>query len=109
MCILILHLFVCLLSPTAVSGDRPTLPKLLECDITQWVADKYDSFGTFLLNDETGNQMAIIKDNCRGDAERITMAILHDWLQGKGISVSWDSLIETFQKCKIPYHVDHSK
>ena len=102
-----MHVFICLcLSLHAVSGDRPTLPELLELDIPQWVADQYDSFGTFLLNDETGTKMAIIRDNCRGNPKKITMEILSDWLQGDGIGVSWDSLIETLQKCKLSFRAE---
>ena len=92
---------------TAVSGDGPTLPELLQLNILQWVADKYKSFGTVLLNDVTGTKMAIIRDKCRGDhPERITMEILRDWLQGKGIDVSWESLIETLRKCGLSYRAD---
>ena len=70
------------------------------------MGDKYDLFGTFLLNDETGTKMAIIRDNCRGNPERITMAILSDWLQGKGTGVSWESLIETLRNCGLSYRAD---
>jgi hypothetical protein len=61
----------------------------------------YDSFGIYLLNDETGDQMAIIKDDCRGNPEKITIAILREWLKGRGTQVSWKSLIETLRSCKI--------
>ena len=101
------HVFICLcLSLPAVSGDCPTLPELLELDIPQWVADQYDSFGTFLLNDETGTKMAIIKNDCRGQAKEITIAALRAWLQGDGTGVSWESLIETLQKCKLPFRAE---
>ena len=94
------------MSLTPVSGDCPTLPELLELDIPQWVADKYDCFGTFLLNDETGTMMAIIRDHCRGNPEKITMMILRRWLQGEGTDVSWESVIKTFQKCKLSFRAE---
>ena len=84
-----------------VSGDHPTLPELIKIDIPLRVRDKYDSFGICLLNDETGDQMAIIKDDCRGNPEKITIVILREWLKGRGMEVSWKSLIETLRSCKI--------
>ena len=93
-------------SLTAVSGDCPTLPELLKLKVPQWVADKYKTFGIFLLNDETGVKTAIIKAKCLSDPEEITMEILSDWLQGKGTGVSWESLIETLRNCGLSYRAD---
>ena len=88
-----------------VSGD-PTLPKLLELKIPLRVRDKYESFGTFLLNDDTGEKIAVIKDNCKENSEKITFNILRDWVGGDGITVSWESLIETLRKCELPMLAD---
>lgn len=63
-------------------------------------------FGTFLLNDKTGSEMDMIKNDHLGQAQKITIAILKAWLQGKGISVSWERLIQTFQKCKLLSHAE---
>ena len=93
-------------SLTAVSGYCPTLPELLRLSIPQWVGDQYKLFGTFLLNDETGSEMGIIKSNCHGQAKEITMTVLEAWLQGKGIGVSWESLIETLRSCGLVYRAE---
>ena len=66
----------------------------------------FDLFGIFLLNDDTGDKMAVIKHNCQGDAEKITRAILTAWLRGGGISVSWESLVETLRKCELSLLAD---
>ena len=87
----------------SVSGAHPTLPELLELNIPFHVADNYELFGTFLLQDDTGHKVDIIEHNRRGDAEGITTAILKKWLQGGGMSVTWESLIEALKKCKASY------
>ena len=46
--------------------------------------------------------MAIIKHDCR-DAEAITYEILHRWLKGEGVSVSWESLISTLQQSNLSF------
>ena len=84
-----------------VTGENPTLPELLQLEIPLRVRDKYESFGVFLLNDVTGDKVAIIKDRCHGDPEKITYEILREWVRGRGITVSWESLIETLRKCKL--------
>ena len=81
--------------------DHPTLPELIKIELPLRIRDRYDSFGICLLNDETGDQMAIIKDDCRGNPEKITIAILREWLKGRGTQVSWKSLIESLRSCKI--------
>ena len=62
------------------------------------MSDKYDSFGTFLLNDTTGYKMEVIENDRQG-AEDITRTILKKWLKGGGVSVSWESLIKVLRKC----------
>ena len=86
-----------------VSGDKPTLTELLELNIPFHVADNYELFGSFLLQDDTGHKVDIIKHDCRGAAENITTTILKKWLQGGGMSVTWDSLVEALNKCKASY------
>ena len=43
---------------SSVSGE--TLPELIQLAIPLRVRDKYDNFGLLLLNDKTGDKMAII-------------------------------------------------
>ena len=42
--------------------------------------------------------MALIKDNCRGEGEKITLEILG---KGGGMSVTWESLITALRKCEL--------
>ena len=44
--------------------------------------------------------MAVIRGNCQGRPEDMAMEILREWLAGKGVEVSWDSLIATLKKSK---------
>ena len=44
--------------------------------------------------------MAIISENCRGRPKDMAMEVLREWLAGKGVEVSWNSLIETLKKSK---------
>ena len=67
------------------------------------MADNYELFGSFLLQDDTGHKVDIIEHNRRGDAQKITTAILKEWLQGGGMSVTWESLVEALSKCKASY------
>ena len=90
----------------AVTGKTPTLPQLLDLEIPHHVGVKYMVFGIYLLGDVDGNRVHIIKKDCSGKAEEITLAILTEWLSGKGTPVSWESLIETLRKCKIGYLAD---
>ena len=55
---------------TPVSGERPTLPELLKIKIPLCVRDKYESFGVFLLNDTTGDKVAVIKHDSGWKVEK---------------------------------------
>ena len=85
----------------AVSSVRPTLPQLLEIDLPVRINNRIESFGTFLLNDETGSKMVALREMFRGDQERIAMEVLREWLAGKGVEVTWESLIATLRKSKL--------
>ena len=41
--------------------------------------------------------MKIIEDECREKPERIVLRILQEWLEGKGLPVTWESLIKTLR------------
>ena len=45
--------------------------------------------------------MAVIKNDCRGEAEKITLQILKKWMEGGGMSVTWESLVITLRKCDL--------
>ena len=65
------------------------------------VRDKYRTFGIILLQDDTGEKMAIIDNDCRGKAEEITLSVLGKWVRGGGMSVTWESLITALRKCEL--------
>ena len=93
------------LSP--ISGERPTLPELLRLKIPQSVGVNYSIFGIFLLNDETGVRVRAFKKECQGDAEDVMLRILQEWLEGKGVSVSWQSLIQALRDTGLSELADH--
>ena len=79
------------------SGERPTLPELLRLRVPQSVGDNYSTFGTFLLNDESGSRVDDIEDTYSGKPERIIRKILQEWIGGKGLPLTWESLIQTLR------------
>ena len=85
----------------SVSGESPTLPKLLDLKVPVRVRDKYEEFGIILLQDRTGDEVAVIKNDCRGEAEKITLQILKKWMEGDGMSVTWESLVIALRKCDL--------
>ena len=90
----------CCCLPLTVSAAKPDLLQLLEMDFLSRVGPKITLFGSFLLQDTLGNKMAVISENCRGRPEVMAMEVLREWLAGKGVEVSWDSLIATLKKSK---------
>ena len=50
--------------------------------------------------------MEIIRDNHQGRVEEMTMQVLREWLAGKGVEVSWESLIATLRKSKLKLMAD---
>ena len=79
------------------SDEGPTLPELLRLRVPQQVGDDYSSFGVFLLNDKTGGRVDAIEDTYSGKPERITRKILQEWMAGKGLPLTWESLIKTLR------------
>ena len=79
------------------SGDRPSLPQLVRLKIPQQVGANYLMFGIILLNDETGSRVNAIDDECRGKSDRIIVKILQEWIEGKGIPVTWETLVQTLR------------
>ena len=79
------------------SGGWPSLPELLCLKVPQQVGSNYSKFGIFLLNDQMGNRMKAIEQNCHWQAEPIVQNILQEWLEGKGLPVTWESLVLTLR------------
>ena len=89
------------LEAPAAETEKPSLPKLLTLNILEAVGTNYRTFGTFLLNDETGSLVDAIEHDCLGQTHRITLRILQEWLAGKGEPPTWDTLTTTLRKCKL--------
>ena len=71
---------------------------LLNIRLPSRVGPRIDVFGTYLLRDNDGNKMANIAANCQGKPESMAMEVLREWLAGKGVEVSWESLVATLKK-----------
>ena len=54
-------------------------------------------FGICLLNDETGSRVRGFKQACQGDPEDVVLRILQEWMEGKGLPLTWESLIKTLR------------
>ena len=39
-----------------------------------------------------------LKKECQGVAEDVILRILQEWLEGKGLPVTWETLIQTLRK-----------
>ena len=79
------------------SGAPPSLPMLLRLKLHQQVHLNYLTFGIFLLNDRTGSRVKFIEEKCSWDPQRIMVRVLQEWLEGKGLPVTWESLIQTLR------------
>ena len=79
------------------SGERPTLPELLRLKVHQQVGANYSTFGIILLNDKIGSRVQAIEHNCHWQLGPIVQNILQEWLEGKGLPVTWESLVQTLR------------
>jgi hypothetical protein len=86
--------------PVTETG-KPSLPKLLKLGVVETVGTHYLSFGTFLLNDETGSRIDVIEHDCLRQTHRITRKILQEWLAGRGKPCTWETLTITLHDCKL--------
>ena len=79
------------------SGERPSLPELLRLKVHQKVGSSYFMFGIFLLNDKTGSRVNAFGDDYRGRSHIIILKILLEWIEGKGLPVTWESLVQALR------------
>ena len=63
--------------------------------IEKVTADITRDLGTFLLDDEDGTRMSIVKAKVGGDLRDVAEEVFSQWLQGKGGPVTWEHLIES--------------
>ena len=77
------------------------MPELLRLEIPQGVGGNCYTFGIFLLNDKTGGKVDNFKEEYHGDTESVVRRILREWLEGKGLPVTWGSLIKALRDAKL--------
>ena len=88
------------------SDERPSLPELLRLKVPQQVGANYSTFGVFLLNDQTGSRVQSLKQACLGNPEDVMLRILQEWLEGKGLPVTWESLVKTLRNIDLSVLAD---
>ena len=86
---------------TILLGQPPSLPELLRLQVPENVGANYITFGIFLLNDKTGSRVDSFQKECRGDANEVMLKILREWIQGKGLPVTWESLVQALRDTKL--------
>ena len=80
----------------------PTLPDLIHLGVVRGIGqDYYIKLGILLLNDATGQYIEVIEKNSH-NFEQATLEIFRRWLEGKGLPVTWRTLIKTLRH--IQYH-----
>lgn len=89
---------------------RPTLPELLrftradkrKINIAEEIGDEYKMFGTFLLEDETGQKVRSMEIKHHFDPSKINTQILEEWIKGKGKQpLTWGTLVEVLREIEL--------
>ena len=83
------------------SIEQPSLPLLYKFNVPEQVGTNFKKFGTLLLKDETGIKVDNIEEELWRKPDRINAKILQYWLQGKGLPVTWESLLDTLRTCSL--------
>ena len=98
-------------NPSGALSDKPTLPKLLHFKtssgqsirIADQIGANFLTFGTLLLEDDTGAITNAIATRHQNNANAINQDILTRWLQGQGKKpVNWASLLEILEDVGLP-------
>ena len=76
-----------------------TLPELIRFKttsgkLTEQIGTHYRELGYLLLNDTIGEVTRTIIKTCGPDATDIILEIFRQWIEGKGMPVMWNSLVE---------------
>ena len=87
--------------------ERPTLPELVQLKVHQQVGANYNAFGILLLNDKTGIRVRNFHQACLGNPEDVVLRILQEWLEGKGLPVTWETLLQTLRNGGLHALADH--
>ena len=87
----------------------PSLPLLLafpahgtSINIIQKIGTNYPTFGTFLLNDLTGEVVDGLRQEYLANAENINRALFQKWLRGTScIPISWSALVNVLRQSNL--------
>ena len=79
----------------------PSCPKSDCVSIPLRIGQKYWHFGILLLQDNTGNIVESIEYESQKNAEMINLKILKKWVNGTGLPVTWDVLIQILQDIEL--------
>lgn len=69
--------------------------------IPEKVGARYYSFGMCLLKDMSGEKLQKFRGECQGDARAIVRMIWKEWLEGKGVPVTWGALVDVLREIGI--------
>ena len=105
-------MYISLLSTTTGHTDKPTLLKLMKMKgadgnpleiIPRIAAGDYMTFGMYLLQDENGHRVKLIKRDHRQDGtESVTQAIIQKWLtSGAAPTHTYQHLIECLRQSEL--------
>ena len=76
-------------------------------DIVAMIGTDYKLFGTLLLEDSIGSIIRAI-ERAHDDSVSITVEIMRQWLQGKGIKpVTWETLVRCLRDVKLSVMADN--
>ena len=102
----------CLWMGDAMDNSRPTLPQLMRLQIPEKVGPHYRTFGTLLLQDDTGTQIECLERASNYlQPDDIVIDILKKWLQREPTPLTWDNLIKVLRDCNLKplaKHVDNN-
>ena len=85
----------------ATANTKPTLPQLMHLNIPERVGVACEKFGYLLLDDKSGNKVAIIKEDSKHQMETIVTGILRKWIRKSPTPVTWDNLIAVLRNIKL--------
>ena len=92
----------CLWMGESMDKSRPTLPQLMRLQIPEKVGPHYRTFGTLLLQDDTGTQIECLERASNYlQPDNIVIDILKKWLQREPTPVTWDNLIKVLRDCNL--------
>lgn len=71
-------------------------------NIPEQIGKEYTTFGTFLLEDDSGTIVSGIESAKTQTATEINITILREWINGKGQEpFTWDSLVKCLRDAEL--------